>query len=103
MLQRSYNNQTENWELKYLSNGFSLSLHNVRYLEYLIQSHFLLFYGLDKDLVSLSEGTVQHQCITVKGIGVRTYTSPQPKLREVHLGGRRKHTLYRSSDEFLHL
>lgn len=54
MLQRSYNNQTENWELKYLSYGFSLSLHNVRYLGNIsIQSHFLLFYGLDKDLVSL--------------------------------------------------
>lgn len=94
MLQRSYNNQTENWELKYLSNGF-LSLHNVRYLGNIsIQSHFLLFYGLDKDLVSL----IRRNCtISIYNSSyVEGCTTPiphQPELREIHLGGRRKHTL----------
>lgn len=62
MLQRSYNNQTENRELEYLSNGFSLSLHNARYLGNISNSasFSIVFYGLDKDLVSL----IRRDCAT---------------------------------------
>lgn len=93
MLQRSYNNQTENRELEYLSNGFSLSLHNARYLGNISNSvsFSIVFYGLDKDLVSL----IRRDCATSYVIAVMlrgTPTSQQPKLREVHLRMRRKRT-----------
>ena len=82
--------------MKYLSNGFSLSLYNVRYLGNISNSvsFSVVFYGLDKDLVSLIRRNCTTSVYNSSYVGGCTIPIPhQPKLREVHLGGRRKHTL----------